>query len=152
MTQERLFYTDALAAAWMLRHHGMMFTVGKLSGDVIHARCENSAMVISHLAIFPLFKAYIHPDSLPLLQPRVGDAVEFDRWFFERQRDPEYKDYPYQAHYGRVTPFGRNDRHLGITSAGVCWDDTSRDLKFTLPFKIIQRDGTPFMWPESEAA
>ena len=72
--------------------------------------------------------------------------------FWERQREPQDKDYPYRPHYGRVNPFGSGDKHLGISSSGMCWDDTSLDGKFTLPIKIIQRNSIPFMSPESEEA
>jgi hypothetical protein len=99
---------------------------------------------------YVLGKHYIHPDLLDLLEPQVGDAVEFDCWFFERIRNAEYKNYPYQSHYGRLTPFGRNDEYLGITSDGVCWDNTSENAGFTLPFKIVQRQRLPLKWPESE--
>jgi hypothetical protein len=58
----------------------------------------------------------------------------------------------HQHHYGSVTPFGSGDQHKGITSSGICWDDTSQSGRFTMPFKIIQRAGIRFMWPESENA
>ncbi len=164
----RYFYTDPLAAAWMAHHFGMLIALRILphspwheAGDdlsgCIDMPADDVATLIRQLldkrgSDYEPGRYYVHPDSLRLLEPRKGDAVEFDRWFFERRRDPQYAGYPYQAHYGRVAPFGSGDQHLGITSAGVCWDNTSDDAGFSLPFKIIQRDGVAFMWPESEGA
>jgi hypothetical protein len=125
---KRFFYSDPLTAAWMVRHHGMMLTTGRLSGDVIHVRCEQGAMVISHLAIFPLFKAYIHPDSLHLLEPQVGD------W----GRGP---------YAGEVIGVSENlvtiqvpERHNG--KSHFCQPKSE--------FKIVSRDGFAFMCPEVE--
>lgn len=94
---------------------------------------------------------YIHPDSVHLLEPQVGDAVEFDRWHWDRQRYPETKDYPYDAHYGVIKPFGRNDEGMSIVTAGHGWDTKFNNAeKFSIPFKIIQRNGLAFHWPEVE--
>lgn len=94
-------------------------------------------------------KIYVAPDSLHIFTAQVGDAVEFDRFYWEKQRDDEYKDYPYKPHYGVVDKFGRDDEWLGISSAGHGWDNT-KDGKWALPFKIIQRNNKAFIWPESE--
>lgn len=151
---KRFFYTDPLAAAWMAKHFGMWFEGLDDYRDNL-ADAYQLTQLLHEIAQWKADKEpfseriFVHADSLHLIEPQVGDCVEFDRWFFERRRDPEYAEYPYQSHYGKVTPFGRSDQRLGITSAGVCWDNTSDDAEFSLPFKIIQRAGIAFMWPES---
>lgn len=154
----RYFYTDPLAAAWMAKHFGMMF--GIKHNGTIHWNCigwadgpfspiKETADILCTISNH--HDLYVHPDSVHLLEPQVDDAVEFDRWYWERQRRQEAKDYPYQAHYAKVIKYGRDDKYLGISSAGIGWDNTvSENPKFSLPFKIIQRNGIPFMSPESE--
>jgi hypothetical protein len=166
---KRYFYSDPLAAAWMAMHHGMCFETERIG----FRYCDKTKQLVRDenpdtwgivRDVFdieagdysfkpnPSSKYYIHENSLPLLEPRIKDAVEFDRWFWDRQRFEETKDYPYQAHYGVVVPYGRNDEGLSIITAGMGWDNISKGEKFTIPFKIIQRDGKPFFWPESEDA
>jgi len=56
----RYYYEDPLEAAYMAKHYGM-----KLDPEIevyIYRDEEN-------------FKYYIHPDSLPLLEPMDGDLV-----------------------------------------------------------------------------
>jgi hypothetical protein len=76
----RYFYTDPLAAAWMNKHFGMQFTrthchrgdgtfgestkpvpIWILARDVENQVSEN-------------VKYYVHPDSLHLLEPLIGDV------------------------------------------------------------------------------
>ena len=54
--------------------------------------------------------------------------------------------------YGRITITRGTEEWINITSSGVCWDSVRRGELFSLPFKIIQRNGIPFMWPEHEEA
>ena len=144
----RYYYTDPLAAAYMAKHYCMKFRDN--DGETLES--DRDVLVGNYDGGYydPVEgNIEVHPDSLHLLEPQVGDAVEFDRWFWDRQRFHEYKDYPYHAHYGRVGAYGRNDEYLGISSCGVGWDNTDADSpRFTLPFKIIQRNGKPFFWPE----
>lgn len=148
----RLFYDCPVKAAYVVREFGIEIAepsdfdpiamnpadVEDIIGQLTHEGwgCKDG-------------KIYVHSDSLPLFQPQVGDVVEFDRWFWERQHNEECKDYPYQAHYGVVNRFGANDEWLGISSAGHGWDNTN-DGKWHMPFKIIQRNGKAFIAPEVE--
>lgn len=99
----RYFYTNPLAAAWMAKHFGMRFFCDKFepfeyegTDDILQDMGEDD-------------KACIHPDSLHLLEPMVGDLVfNGGRGYYIKQ--------------------------------GTC----------LLRHKVIQRDGKPFFWPESE--
>lgn len=63
----RYFYTDPLAAAWMAENFGMLF----IPSD------ENEEKVtVFGKFVFPC-RAYIHPDSLHLLEPQTGDACSY---------------------------------------------------------------------------
>lgn len=65
---------------------------------------------------------YIHPDSLHILEPQEGD-IYVDYW---SDRSPEY-----------YTPLKEKP-------------DNSLEPPNWVGYKIIQRNGKPFMWPESE--
>jgi hypothetical protein len=83
-SQRRFFYTDPLAAAWMARHFGMKFEPQLNSGlrKVNHGGYVTEAWEIENS--YGLAKRqYIHPDSLPLLEPQVGDLG-----LFRLYRDP----------------------------------------------------------------
>lgn len=140
---KRYFYTDPLAAAWMAKHFGMLF------------QFENGRECYfdedPHVFRLTSSRFFIHPDSMRLLEPQVGDAVEFDRWHWDRQRQEDMKDAPYKPHYGSVIQCGKGE-WLEVVSAGVGWDTTFGGHQFAMQHKIIQRNGIPFMWPASEAA
>lgn len=85
--------------------------------------------------------------SLHLLEPQDGDGVEFDRWHWERQRDPDVRDVPTQSHFGKVRVAGA---WKSVTSLGIGWDEVKPDEPFSLPVKIIQRKGIAFHWPDFE--
>src|SRR4051794_27664391 len=68
----RYFYTDPLAAAWMAKHFGMIFLAGEYE-------CRHN----SDLSCYDSWpepddpdKFYIYPESLPLLEPQVGDVCK----------------------------------------------------------------------------
>ena len=129
----RYYYTDPVAAAYMTAHHKIRF---KRNDDLREwGRTNSSYSAIIELCIdledktpgdgglmwktklFPdeafSGKFYIHPDSLPLLEPRVGDIV------------------------------------MDFRPALIVRED---HLIFHKESPILQRDGKPFHWPESEAA
>lgn len=142
MTQ-RFFHTDPLAAAWMAKHFGMRFKLWKwndLSFQFLPTGRNPDA---------DSSRLYIHPESLHLLEPQDGDAVVFDRWHWERQRFDDMKDAPFQPHYATIRIDG-DRKH--IFSAGIGWDTARVGERFSLPFKIIQREGIAFHWPEVDAA
>lgn len=63
----RAFYTDTMAAAWMMAHHGLLFE--REDGKTCSAD-------LLHLAAFQQgIKWFVHEDSLDLLEPRAGDMV-----------------------------------------------------------------------------
>lgn len=116
----RWFYTDPLAAAWMAKHFGMHFTD------------------IDQLEVFPLnwtspllhgVRMYVHPDSLHLLEPQVGDMIShlgMRAWRIDATDG--------YAYFHPKMPNESIDRFT---------------LKADMP-KIIQRNGIPFMTPEME--
>lgn len=63
--QMKYFYTDLLSAAWMAKHHGIIFT-----GD-------NFRLTMSHggLINFIPDKIIVHSDSMHIFFPQEGDMV-----------------------------------------------------------------------------
>jgi hypothetical protein len=123
----RYYYADPLAAAWMQKKFGMRFVRDFLapdnSGDTKEIGFDGPVT-----CIFEGQKYYIHPDSLPLLEPCEGDLVEhYD--FSGCYKDPYFFKTETFKNFGiDVTEYFRNNSG-----------------------KIIQRDGKPFFWPECEA-
>jgi hypothetical protein len=106
------YYTDPLQAAWMVENHGMCIT------NHVGTPLKSESIVGGDL--FPPF--YIHPDSLHLLEPQVGDIVI------------EINQLSGQERPCRIS----NDEHLRF------WVGPE-----TI---IIRRNGKAFHWPASEAA
>lgn len=154
---KRFFYTDPLAAAWMHMEHGFeyrgihhLFANAHYPEDAISAQDLGDLIESYVLDGASDSKIYVHPDSLHLLEPKPGDAVEFDRWHWDRQRHEDMKNAPYKPHYGSVIECGKGE-WLEVVSAGVGWDTTFGGHPFAMRHKIIQRSGLPFHWPESES-
>ena len=146
------FYTDPLAAAWMAKHFGMKF--GVKHNGVVHWNCigqinqpfeplQRPEDILDPIAeTVPL---YVHPDSLHLLEPRGCDLIQ------------------YVICGGPVIHFGvfgglENSGH-GEKDLIKLLSSTQTDIGESTGFfalksdcKIIQRNGIPFMWPESEDA
>lgn len=123
------FYTDPLAAAWMSKHFRMRFRIKSAEeGTFQEAYIEAYA---NHIHWSPVGwmgcdqRFYIHPDSLYLLEPRLGDIGEpvLDSVF---------------GHFDAVR----------LSTAHELAETISPLPKFS---RIIQRNGVAFMWPEREA-
>lgn len=100
----RAYYTDPLAAAWMLEKFGMKFD-GYLYEDIIQLMAYGTQVNVDYLF-------NIHPDSMGILEPVAYDLIEGDGWY----------SHPRESDLRAVKK----------------------------PFKIIQRNGMAFMWPEFE--
>lgn len=133
----KYYYTDHLAAQWMDSKFGMKFQEfisvmrdGKFSDemrDIFSAHCVDF--------IPSMGRYYIHPDSLHLLEPKVGDFVHFDSL-----RNPPDKIYAMtETNYWRAG----KDKSPKLGGKGV----TRKRFQVT---SILQRNGIPFMWPDVE--
>jgi hypothetical protein len=118
--QKRYYYTDPLVAAWMAKHFGMRFYCDALepfeyegANDLLQEMGEGE-------------KAYIHSDSLHLLEPKDGDFIEI-------------KDSDYQR-----GSFITSVQHSHSNALGLPADHAYRKKDY----RVIQRDGKPFFWPE----
>lgn len=69
----RYFYTDPIAAAWMERHHGMSFYMNGYKIAQPTAFCHD--VIEEDKCNGRPEKYYIYPDSLHLLEPKVGDMI-----------------------------------------------------------------------------
>lgn len=111
-------YTCPIKAAIMATHHGMKFTNPKFK---MHDWATEVSM--------PLDKYYVHPDSVGLLEPKIGDILV--------------------SIEGNSPAIVVND----LTTDDHDYEVTAHleHIKFWKPkHKIIFRDNNPFIWPESE--
>ncbi|MFO0906837.1 MAG: hypothetical protein U0835_00455 [Isosphaeraceae bacterium] len=123
---KRYFYTDPLAAAWMGKHFGMVFFTPE--DDDYQEEVYGWESVAGAFDFDGAERVYVHPDSVLLLEPQDGDWLEI--------KDADY--------------------HLGSCLTSV-WHGHSKALGLPQDhqyrgkeFRIIQRDGKAFMWPESD--
>jgi hypothetical protein len=131
----RYYYTDPLAAAWMAKHFGMKFEGGSISA--FNCSVFSSGRTTPHYYADDGdddFRGIIHPDSLHLLEPKVGDI--FRCWDNEDPDDTQ----PY-----RIVPNQSTPREWTVELQYAGFDDS------VTPNEIILRDGKPFFWPEREA-
>lgn len=137
----RYFYTDPLAAAWMAKHFGMKFIPPmNLSRPI---RWDTAEMFVNrNLEWGAAFDYVIHPESLHLLKPKVGDYAHIassssglgdvfkvcgnppDMQVARAQSDMHMRD------ERSLVNLMRHEKHHGI--------------------EIVRRNGKSFFWPEGE--
>jgi hypothetical protein len=70
----RFYYTDAFAALWMAKHFRMKLLAGKF--------CLQQESIETFLRLLaeglPVEKLLVHPESVGVLEPKIGDVVEDD--------------------------------------------------------------------------
>ncbi len=117
----KYFYTDPLAAAWMAKHFGMLFTPYHDDPPLAWEPSED----------WPYRdRYYIYSDSLRLLEPDVGDIV------FESAHGTVY---PYEVTIEGFSQMGYfSKKPLKYNGA------------YYVNGKIIQRNDIPFMCPQCE--
>ena len=126
----RYFYTDPLAAAWMGQHFNMVTYIGRLPddwdayGQPNWHQCVDDWKYRQEKLKQPAPKFYLHPESLNLLEPQVGDLLRGDEQAIPTIRFMHLPD----------------SDQMGVAAALM-----------RRGFKIIQRKGKAFHWPESEA-
>ena len=87
----RYFYADPLAAAWMTKHFRMKLVAGDFC-----LQPESVPAFLRKLGDgFTADRIFAHPESLPLLEPKVGDVVEDDSRSKVRRLTAAH--FPYQA-------------------------------------------------------
>lgn len=143
---KKFFYSDPLAAAWMAKHFGMKFVFqgvcaadsftaqnGYMAEVTIREMQQTGGMGDSPAYIRIDFgdweipkKHYIHPDSLHLLRPKLWDIIAYPS---KADKNKEFR-LCHQLTNSAV-----------VDAAEYTWHSTTQ---------IIQRNGTPFFWPESE--
>ena len=138
MTETRYFYTDPLAAAWMMFHQGVKIDGNSYARIRLDKFCTK--IEVYHMEDWFAPKFYVHPDSLPLLTPRVGDLVTNT----------------FRGNHGRECSGVVESMANGGASAVIttCERHNGKRHFFESVSQLIvlQRDGKPFHWPESEAA
>ncbi len=110
---KRYFYREPLDSAYMMKIHGMKFACAHKK-DSCYSLSSLLAMGAGIFNTRPPGKIFIHPESLHLLEPQVGDLL--------------------------------NSGEVIRNSIAVA---TLNDLE-RCGVRIIQHNGIPFMWPETE--
>jgi hypothetical protein len=131
MSEKRYFYADPLAAAWMARHFGMRF-LHHPSGVLEEVEVMGRTCNYVRVPLWPKF--HLHPDSLPVLEPREGDVVS---------KSPVV--------YGAAAVIVSQ---IWTHESGQKWIVFSDGWQSEFPgiTSILKRDGILFHWPECEAA
>lgn len=73
---KKMYYTDPLKSAWMVREFGVQYGQKNMAGDIvyIYRKIGNQEYKASqHILESNMY--YIHPDSLHIFEPKVGDIV-----------------------------------------------------------------------------
>ena len=148
----RYFYTDPLAAAWMAKHFGMMFGIRHFDKFVPEPIYFNgvwaAAKLVDEILDFdPDVALYVHPDSLHLLEPKVGDMIMHGSYKREQDKNPE--GWTAVLVTGLLPPEFESELRAesGVTKP-LCY---AYDEEIMICHRIIQRDGIAFHWPESES-
>ena len=131
----RWFYSDPLAAAWMCGKFGMCIYTHGLNNGVHPKRWQDFEETLPSLAKDAIDgcedRYYIHPESLHLLDPQVGDLCLFT---------------PHK--YGHIEETEKQKEIGGKQHEVVMLDGFYEEASYF--GAIIQRNGIAFMWPESE--
>ncbi len=136
-----MFYKDPLAAAYMAREFGVTYLDKETSKDGAEYKVNYALMMEGDDLSRPLSRYDIHPDSLPIFEPKKGDKIcRIDShtgkgvWDEVEQRvEPQDEDYPSPSVTGS---------YIEVDS-GECWP-------IEAVTNIFQRNGRPFFWPEIE--
>jgi hypothetical protein len=87
----RYDYSDPLAAAWMAKHFGMTFDAERPDGSVANADpIDESAFMKTEPRAWLGYRFIIRPESMALLQPRLGDLIERHDCFYFVVTDEEH--------------------------------------------------------------
>jgi len=130
---ERYYYDDPLEAAWMAKHHGMLFELVMFDIDtkeiVRHplGDCLEWPRLNLDTEQYSLHY-YIHRDSLHLLEPQVGDLIGHTKTTLYAKEEPPVARVEY--HFEKWP----RDAYLYV------WND----------LKIVLRNDILFHWPKTE--
>lgn len=121
MSEKRYFYTDRLATAWVYKYFGIITYLPHDSDKKAFFEMTGEEILED-----TNFKTYILPDSLHLLEPQLWDIIQYPS---PSSKDKEFR-YCHQLTNAAL-----------VEAALYTWNKSTR---------IIQRNGIPFIWPESE--
>jgi len=150
--KHKYFYTDPLAARWMQGNHGMNFCDAEgeyldIKENGFRGTCSGEEwgkwLRDERSSPYRFYdKAYIHPDSLHILDLRLHDAIVDRENVSEGQiwRIIEAQLYESQG----AVDDDMNNNFISIKAAKINLSGYSYD------YRIIQRSGIAFMWPECE--
>ena len=144
----KLYYTDALAAAYMASEFGVIFTK-EIKAGLWQSSLHHDSAIDYDIKITPRrgrkidkrlspYKPpfYIHPDSYHIFEPQVGDLVKINYGICNDEYDKSAND-----HYQVISLVRNKEFQLARTP---------RYFSFNKMRRIIQRNNKPFFWPEEE--
>lgn len=141
MQEKRYYYDDLQSVAWMIRKFEMSFVGESGQPIALEMRSDNVPYIAeTFLPHSPAYfkKCYIHPESLALLEPQVGDILFCTKYnFFDEGQNSiiitGIRPIDSNGDYGPFYDYGNDDWLV------------PDDIKY---FKIIQRGGIAFLWPK----
>lgn len=158
----KLYYTDALKAAWMSSEFGVRYIKspelpewGRYHSNYsiettisIQLECgkQSDSSVLYKTKAFPDYpfsgRYFIHPDSLSIFEPMEGDIVQIDNFFGS-----------IDSGCRKISGIRQVDANGG-TGPFYDYYDNTRESDWFMPddpIRIIQRNGKAFFAPETEA-
>jgi hypothetical protein len=145
----RHYYENRLSAAWMADNHQFTFLTPKK--ERLYYDGGGNFRKHRDCVIYTINKFILDDDTLPLLEPILGDIAMIDRWHWARQRGE--CDYEEQLIPVSVIAMGKDKEWIGFSHPGHGYDNWRRDKdRPVVKYTIIQRDGKPFHWPKHETS
>lgn len=116
---KRYYYDCAIEAAYMTKNFGFTFVSEGYGNELIYRGSSEFGIQGVKNGIYAGDKHYLAPESLPLLEPKLGDAVEIDRWINERDRNHLVRDAPYAPTFANIM---ENGSYLSVSQPGCAVD------------------------------
>ena len=136
----KLYYTCPIRAAYMSKEFGVK--IQSTFCDTLRDEDQGETIVAQTVDCVLEAPYYVHPDSLPIFEPQVGDVL---RLYFHTPEQDDAAGAVMTGFYwggGEVITWFRNPGDGSIDRQVQKIDDHQ--------WRIIQRQGNPFFWPETE--
>jgi len=139
------YYDSPIIAAYMAKEFGLGY-LSQLGNDIVINEWEGQVHWAVGCGHAYVGKFYLHPDSLSILEPMVGDV-------YDGGSDMGIVTLVSESDYDAICEKLPELRHSFSYPEMIC-DEGEYLAAAEHGWKVIQRNGTPFCWPveESEGA
>jgi hypothetical protein len=145
---KRYYYDCPIEAAYMAKNFGMEFQDENDWDAEVIIHDKDAGFLYSRgteeMASKEMYigeKIYVHPDSLPILEPQPKDKVGNDHYSDLVVSDEDYKRYLRARH---------DEEFSAVFSVPLISVSKAKDGIASGEAVIEKRDGKPFFWPKEE--